>query len=55
MPFISSDPHAWMRPYDEAVASREGFSQLAPSRQFELLVGAIANDYPTKAATMHRH
>ena len=37
-------PHAWMRPYYEAIASREGFSHLAPSHQFELLVEAVAKD-----------
>jgi len=41
-----------MRPYYEAVASREGFSHLAPSHQFELLVEAIGKDYPAKAALM---
>jgi hypothetical protein len=52
VPFISSDPHAWIRPYHEAVASREGFSHLAPSDQFELFVEAIAKDYPAKATQM---
>ena len=52
MPFVSSDPHAWMRPCYEAVAAREGFAHLAPSHQFDLLVEAIAKDYPTKAAHM---
>ena len=52
MSFISSDPHAWMRPYYEAVAARESFSHLAQSHQFELLVEAIARDYPAKAALM---
>jgi hypothetical protein len=42
MRFISSNPQAWMRPYYEAVASREGFNHLAPSHQFDLLVEAIS-------------
>ena len=52
MPFISSDPHAWMRTYYEAVAAREGFSHLALSHQFELFVEAIAKDYPAKSPLM---
>jgi hypothetical protein len=52
MPFVSSDPHAWMRPYYEAVAAREGFSHLAPSHQSALLVEAIERDYPTKAPAL---
>jgi hypothetical protein len=35
VPFVSSDPDAWMRPYYEAVASREGFA-LLPSRSNSL-------------------
>ena len=42
--FISSDPLAWMGPYYEAVASREGFAQLAIPIQFAALVNAIAVD-----------
>jgi hypothetical protein len=51
-PFVSSGPNAWMRPYYEEVASREGFARLAPSHQFALFLEAIARDYPTKAAAM---
>jgi hypothetical protein len=39
-----------MRPYYEAVASLEGFAQLAIPIQFAALVDAIAVDYPAKAA-----
>jgi hypothetical protein len=39
MPFISSDPHAWMRTYYEVVASRAGFSHVAPSHQAPDAVG----------------
>ena len=49
MPFISSNPDAWMRPYYEAVAAREGFAQLAIPIQFAALVDAIAVDYPANA------
>lgn len=50
--FISSDPHAWMRVYDEELASVAGFALLAASLQFDLLVEAIGRDYPTEAAKM---
>ena len=52
MPFISSNPDAWMRLYYEAVAAREGFALLSIPIQFATLVDAIAVDYPTKAATL---
>ena len=52
MPFISSNSDAWMRPYYEAVAAREGFALLSIPIQFAALVDAIAVDYPTKAATL---
>jgi hypothetical protein len=37
--FVSSDPSAWMRPYYEEVASREGFarSSLASVRAVPLV------------------
>jgi hypothetical protein len=46
VPFVSSDPDAWMRPYYEAVSSREGFALLPIPIQFDTLVDAI----PSKAA-----
>jgi hypothetical protein len=52
IPFVSSDTHAWIRPYYEAVASRDGFAQLPIPIQFAALVDAIAVDYPAKAAKL---
>ena len=52
MPFVSSDPDAWMRPYYEAIASREGFGRLSIPIQFATLVNAIAEDHPAKAAKL---
>jgi hypothetical protein len=52
VPFVSSDPDAWMRPYYEAVASREGFAHVAIPVQFAALVNAIAQDHPSKAAKL---
>ena len=48
MPFVSSDPDAWMRPDDEAVASRDGFALLPIPIQFATLVNAIAQDHHAK-------
>jgi hypothetical protein len=52
VPFVSSDPDAWMRPYYEAIASREGFAHLAIPTQFATLVNAIAQDHPAWAAKL---
>ena len=52
VPFVSSDPDAWMRPYFEAVASREGFALLPIPIQFAALVDAIAQDHPSKAVKL---
>jgi hypothetical protein len=49
---ISSDPHAWLRPYFHQLAGEQGFSLLAPAIQFELLVAAVTEDQPQKAAQM---
>ena len=52
VPFVSSDPHAWMRPYYERMASQEGFAMLAIPIQFAALVNLIAQDHPAKAAKL---
>jgi hypothetical protein len=52
VPFVSSDPDAWMRPYYEAIASREGFALLSTPVQFATQVNAIARDHPAKAAKL---
>ena len=52
VPFVSSDPDAWMRPYYDAIASREGFALLPIPIQFAALVDAIAHDHPSKAAKL---
>ena len=41
-----------MRPYYEAVASQEGFADLAIPIQFATLVDAVAQDHPSKAAKL---
>jgi hypothetical protein len=52
VPFVSSDPDAWMRPYYEAVASQEGFALLPIPIQFATLVNAIVHDHPSRAAKL---
>jgi hypothetical protein len=52
VPFVSSDPDAWMRPYYEAVASLDGFALLPIPIQFAALVDAISRDHPSKAAKL---
>jgi hypothetical protein len=54
VPFISSNPDAWMRPYYEAVAAREGFSLLPIPLQFGVLISAIAVDYPTRVGKLRQ-
>ncbi len=47
-PFISSDPHAWLRPYYVALVTSGPFGNLAPALQFEQLLAAAGRDHPTK-------
>jgi hypothetical protein len=54
VPFVSSGPWAWIRPYYEAVAAGEGVALLSIPIQFAALVDAIAVDYPTRAATLRQ-
>lgn len=49
-PFISSDPHAWLRPYYVELVRRGGFGLLAPALQWDALVDAFSVDYPAKVA-----
>ena len=49
---LTSDPHAWLRPYYVILSAQAGFRQLAPTLQFEHLRRKVAIDHPTKAAEM---
>jgi hypothetical protein len=49
---LSSDPHAWLRPYFAALSQQEAFTLLAPALRFSALCDAVASDHPTKAAQM---
>ena len=46
---ISSDPHAWLRPYYARIAEQAGFTDLAVTHQFARLVEAVAEDLPKPA------
>ena len=52
---ISSDPHAWLRPYYAQLLDQPGFSDLAVTHQFALLVEAVAEDHPKPAALMRQY
>jgi hypothetical protein len=49
---LTSDPHAWLRPYFAALAQDHTFALLAPSTQFSALCDAVSVEQPTKAAQM---
>ena len=49
---LTSDPHAWLRPYFAALAQDRTFARLAPSMQFSALCDAVAQEHPAKAAQM---
>src|SRR6478752_10620108 len=49
---LTSDPHAWLRPYFAALAQDHTFALRAPSTQFSALGEAVRDDQPTKAALM---
>jgi len=50
---LTSDPHAWLRPYFAALAQDRTFALRAPSTQFSALCDAVRDDHPMKAALMH--
>jgi hypothetical protein len=50
---LSSDPHAWLRPYLKQLRQDDPQSaRLAPSLQFEALCGAVRSDQPGRAESM---
>jgi hypothetical protein len=49
---LSSDPHAWLRPFFARLQAHPAFRQFAPSHQFDQLVQAVEREHPFKAATM---
>ena len=50
-PFVSSDPHAWLRPYWADLHRQHAFfGNLAPELQAAALADALAQDHAAKAA-----
>ena len=52
MPFVSSDPHAWLRPLYARLRSDHTFGLLSTAHQFEALVSAVEKESPMKGAAM---
>jgi hypothetical protein len=49
---VTSDPHAWLRPFFARLQAHPAFRQFAPSHQFNQLVQAVERDHPSRAASM---
>jgi hypothetical protein len=50
--FITSDPHAWLRPLYAQLRRNPAFALLSPAHQFEALAKSAAEESPSKAALM---
>jgi hypothetical protein len=49
---LSSDPHAWLRPFFTRLQARPKFGDLAPAYRFKQLCDAVSVDHPNEAAQM---
>jgi hypothetical protein len=49
---LSSDPHAWLRPYVAALKADPAFTTLAPALRFEALCQIVEVDHPDRARQM---
>ncbi len=49
---LTSDPHAWLRPYYVALKADGGLQKLAIPLQFEALCCAVEAEHPSRAASM---
>jgi hypothetical protein len=52
VPSLTSDPHAWLRPYYVALNDDGTFWMLAGPQRFEALCCAVETDHPARAASM---
>jgi hypothetical protein len=52
--FISSDPHAFLRPIYRQLAADRAFHLLAEQHQFDRLIEAVADVSPKHAALMRQ-
>jgi hypothetical protein len=51
---VTSDPHAWLRPFYTLLQRHPAFRHFAPAHQFDQLVQAISAEYPAQAAEMRQ-
>jgi hypothetical protein len=49
---LTSDPHAWLRPFFARLRAHPGFSDLEPRTQFRQLCEAVSVNHPTEASQM---
>jgi hypothetical protein len=49
---LTSDPHAWLRPYYIALKNDSAFWMLAEPLRFEALCCAVEREHPSRAASM---
>jgi hypothetical protein len=49
---LTSDPHAWLRPFFARLSTHAAFRQFSWPIQFGQLVQAVAVDHPQPAAQM---
>ena len=49
---LTSDPHAWLRPYYVALKANGGLQKLAIPLRFETLCCAVEGEHPSRAAAM---
>jgi hypothetical protein len=52
--FVTSDPHAWLRPLYARLRRDPAFALLSPSHQFQILVTIVAEESPSKAELMRQ-
>jgi len=49
---LTSDPHAWLRPYYVALRADGGLQKLAMPLRFEALCYFVEREHPSQAAAM---
>lgn len=52
MPFVSSDPHAWLYPIYAGLRADTRFGLRSLAHQFEALASVVEKESPTKGASM---
>jgi hypothetical protein len=49
---VTSDPHAWLRPFYVSLKADPAFTKLAPALRFEALCQVVEVDHPDRARQM---